>query len=136
MNRAAGRPLVHGVVLWPVEHPWAMLAIVAVCAALSVVSISRIRPDVSIATMFAKDDPAAAALSHVLGDFPASEQLIVLATLPDSSPGPDPQRLIAFANRFLSAVHDRPQVEHLTDGILFKADNQSREFVEKVIGPA
>lgn len=133
---AAHGPPWHRVVLWPLQHPWMIVAITVVCAAFALLFLTRIRADVSIEAMFAGGDPSAAALSHVLNDFPAADQLIVLATLPDPSSGPDPQRLLDFAGRFVRAIHQTPGLEQLTDGVFYQADRQSREYIEKVIGPA
>jgi uncharacterized protein len=122
--------------LWPVEHPWVTLAITAALAVLAAVSASRIRPDVSLQAMFAGNDPSASALIHVLNDFPAADQLLVMASLPDSAPGPDPGRLTAFGKRFAEQVHSAPQTEKLTDGILYRTDREMSQFIEKVIGPS
>jgi uncharacterized protein len=124
------------IVLWPIAHPWAILAIAAIGAIVAGGSIMRLRANGSLAAMFPEHDAAADALVHVLDDFPASDQLIVLASLPDESPGPAPDRLTAFGQRFTEAVHHSPELEKLTDGVFYKPDADSRAFVEKVIGPA
>jgi uncharacterized protein len=124
------------VVIWPMAHPWAVLVIAAVCACLAGWSITRLRANGSLAAMFPEHDPAADALVHVLDDFPAADQLIVLASLPDGTPGPAPDRLIEFGRRFTEAVHQSPELTKLTDGVFYMPDADSRAFVEKVIGPA
>jgi hypothetical protein len=86
--------------------------------------------------MFPAHDPAADALVHVLHDFPAADQLIVLASLPPDASAPDPQRLIDFAQRFAQSVHASPQMQRLTDGVFYAPDSDTRAFVEKVIGPS
>jgi predicted RND superfamily exporter protein len=122
--------------LWPVEHPWSMLAMAGALAAMAVLSILRLRPDTSLEAMFAKNDPSARVIDHVLNDFPAADQLLVLATFPQENKTPDPARLLAFAQRFEDEVHQTPEIGSLADAILYSADEQSRTFVEKVIGPA
>ncbi|HEY2589264.1 MAG TPA: MMPL family transporter [Tepidisphaeraceae bacterium] len=124
------------VVLWPIAHPWAMLALAAICALLAGWSITRLRANGSLTAMFPEHDPAAEALVHVLDDFPAADQLIVLASLPDGTPGPAPDRLIDFGRRFTEAVQQSPPLQTLTDGVFYMPDADSRAFVEKVIGPA
>lgn len=122
--------------LWPLAHPLATLAIAGMGAVLALLSILRIRPDTSLEAMFSRNDPSAAALAHVLNDFPAADQLLVLATLPPGTTDADPERLLAFARRFEAEVQRAPEIESLTDGILYRADEQSRSFVEKVVAPA
>ena len=124
------------VVLWPVAHPWSMLMIAAFCAILSAVSATRLRANGSLAAMFPAHDPSAEALVHVLDDFPAADQLLVLASLPDNAPGPDPQRLTAFGHRFAAAVHQSAEVDRLTEGVYFHPDPDSRRFVTDILGPA
>jgi predicted RND superfamily exporter protein len=128
--------LLRRALLWPVDHPRAAVGAMLLIAIVASWSASRIRPDASLAAMFPRHDPAADALVRVLDDFPAADQLIVLASLPDNSAGLDPDQLLAFGERFENALHQSPDVEHLTTGIYFRADAQSRQFVEKVIGPS
>lgn len=123
-------------VLWPVYHPWLVISATLALTILAGWSVSRIRADASLAAMFPRHDPAADALVHVLDDFPAADQLILTASLPAGSTGPDPQRLLSFGERFTRDLHETPQTERLTTGVYFRADTQSRQFVEKVIGPA
>lgn len=128
--------LATGLVLWPVRHPWGVIGIVGALALMAALSLKRIYPDASIEAMFAKDNPSAAALAHVLNDFPAAEQLLILASLPDDAPGPDPDRLTEFGQHFVDAAgHDSALVQ-LTDGILYRADAEMRDYFEKVVGPA
>ena len=82
------------------------------------------------------DDPAADALVHVLNDFPAADQLIILASLPPDASAPDPQRLINFGKRFSDRVRANPDVERLTDGVFYMPDRDTRAFVERVIAPS
>src|SRR5689334_3556075 len=128
--------MIRRLVLWPIAHPRTILIIAAAFALLSAISIHRIRPNGSLAAMFPKDDPAADALVHVLDDFPAADQMLILASLPDSQLAPDPDRLTAFGQRLTDAVQRSDEARSLTDGVFFQPDPQSRQFVEKVIGPA
>jgi predicted RND superfamily exporter protein len=129
-------PLPRRAILWPVEHPRRAIVFVLVLAALAAWSVTRIRPDASLAAMFPRHDPAAEALVRVLDDFPAADQLILLASLPQSSTGPDPDRLMAFGARLDDEVRRSPGMAQLTPGISWRADEQGRAFVGQVIGPA
>lgn len=131
-----GTQVFFSVLLWPVAHPWGAVVVAVLMGLLSVGSAFRLHPDTSLEAMFSKNDPSAAALGHVLNDFPAADQLLVLATLPQRDVQPDPQRLVAFAERFVGRVHQDPALERLTDGVFFQPDAESHAFVEKVIGPA
>jgi len=123
-------------VLWPVAHPWLVVALAGLCAVLAAIATTRLRPNGSLAAMFPAHDPAAEALVHVLDDFPAADQLIVLATLPDGTAGPDANRLTEFGRRFTEAVHASSDVERLTDGVFYLPDSDTRAFVENVLGPS
>jgi hypothetical protein len=59
------------------------LAVAGVLTVLAVLGMLRLRPDTSLAAMFAKDDPAADAMVRVLDGFGAVEELLVLVTVPD-----------------------------------------------------
>ena len=121
---------------WPILHAWPTLVIAAILAILAALSAARLRPNGSLAAMFPAHDPAAEALVHVLDDFPAADQLIVLAALPANAPAADPKRLMDFATRFVEAVQNTPDVERLTNGVFYAPDADTRAFVEKVIGPS
>src|SRR5690242_708329 len=103
--------------VFPARRPRTTLAVAFVLAALSVLSISRIRPDASIESMFSRDDPAAAALVRVLNHFSAAEELLVLASVPPGTDGADPDRLLAFARRFEQGVRESPDASAMADGV-------------------
>lgn len=137
MSDADARPGQLGrFVIWPILHPLPTLAIAGFLALLAAISTTRLRPNGSLAAMFPAHDPAADALVHVMKDFPAADQLIILSSLPSDASAPDPQRLTSFAKRFSDLVRQTPDVEHLTDGVFYKPDTDARAFVEKVIGPS
>ena len=127
---------IHRLVTWPISHPWTILGIAADLALLAVFFASRLRPNGSLAAMFPAHDPAADALVHILNDFPAADQLIILASLPPNASAPDPQRLINFGKRFSDLVRANPDVERLTNGVFDMPDRDTRAFVEKVIAPS
>lgn len=122
---------------WPARHPRAALLISLVMAILSVLAVSRVRPNASLESMMSSGDPAVAKLVRVLDEFPVAEELLVLATLkghPADASG-DPQKLLDFAARFEAQVRRSPEAAPLCGAITYRAPPQIREFVEKVIVP-
>jgi hypothetical protein len=148
----------------PVRRPRATLGLTLAVAALAVVSISRIRPDASIESMFSRNDPAAAALVRVLNHFGAAEELLVLASVPPGGAGKNgagkngagedgasedsaredsaredaaasAERLLAFAGRFERMLDESPEAAAMADGVAYRADPQFRQFVERVLVP-
>jgi len=122
-------------VVWPIDRPTATLIIAGAAALIAILLTFRLHTDTSLEAMFTKSDPSARALGHVLNDFPAADQLLILASLPDSAQ-PDPQKLSEFGHRFSEAVTKSPELSALTDGVLYQADADSRAFVEHVIAPS
>jgi len=80
-------------VSWPAHHPAAALVISAVAIALCALAVGRMRPSASLESMLSKDDPAVKAVVRVLNEFPAAEDMLVLATAPANQTGrPDPDQ--------------------------------------------
>lgn len=122
---------------WPAGHPMTTCAIALVTLVCCGIALSRMRPDASISGMFPKGDRSAGALVRVLDHFSAVEELLVLVTVPESqrtSP-PDTAKLLTFANRLEQAVRESPEASSLTAGVLYRADDQTKEFFEKVLVP-
>lgn len=148
MTRPWQRPLVGArdhVLLFPVRRPVATLFAAAVLTALAVGGVTRLRPDTSLASMFAKGDPAADAMVRVLNSFSAVEELLVLVSLPEGDDSPEPvaeERLVAFAERFeqglcaarspSSSSPDQP----LVNSVMFRADPDAKRFFAEVLVPA
>jgi predicted RND superfamily exporter protein len=120
---------------WPARHPRAALAIALALTAISVLAVLRIRPDASLERMMSKDDPAARAAVRVLNAFPAAEELLVLATLPDDRDGADVEALLAFARRLEQGVHESPDASRWCAAVQYRADAQIRDYFEKVLVP-
>lgn len=121
---------------WPISHPWLTLITTVFLAVLAGLSAARLRPNASLAAMFPAHDPAADALVHVLHDFPAADQLIVLASLPPGVSSADPQRLSEFGKHFSDLVRADPEIEQLAEGVFYTPDADTHAFVEKVIAPS
>jgi predicted RND superfamily exporter protein len=129
------RPPGLALLTFPARRPVVTLAAVGVLtAALALVGVARLRPDTSIEAMFARSDPAADAMVRVLHHFAAAEELLVLVETP--KPQPDPTRLLEFAKRFEQALTTSPEAASLVDAVYYRADEDSRRFVEQAIGPA
>jgi predicted RND superfamily exporter protein len=124
---------------WPARHPRAALLISMIMALLSVLAVSRVRPNASLESMMSSGDPAVKKLVRVLHEFPVAEELLLMATLPEQSANGggagDPQKLLEFAARFEGDVRRSPDAAPLCGAITYRAPPQIREFVEKVIVP-
>ncbi|MDB5296974.1 MAG: hypothetical protein JWO31_2957, partial [Phycisphaerales bacterium] len=120
---------------FPARRPLVTLGLAAVVLAWAAVGVARIRPDTSLSTLFPRGNPSADALVHVLDAYPASGELILLASVPDDRP-PAPEALTAFAERFAAAVAASAEAKALTAGVSFRADPDHRRFAEKVLVPA
>jgi predicted RND superfamily exporter protein len=83
--------------------------------------------------MFSKNEPAAVAMTRVLNDFAAVEELLVLATAPGDAPAPE--KLTAFADRLERAVAGDAKASRLSAGVLWRADAEQKAFFEKVLVP-
>jgi predicted RND superfamily exporter protein len=122
----------HAGLTLPVRRPVATLLFTALLTAVAIVGISRLRFDTSIESMFAKSDPSADAMVRVLHEFGAVEELVVLA----ESPNADPPRLLEFAKRFEEALKASPESASLVDAVYYRADEDTKRFVEHVITPS
>jgi predicted RND superfamily exporter protein len=122
---------------WPARHPIAALSIAAAAILLSVLAVRRIHPSASLESMMSKDDPAVAAAVRVLNEFPAAEELLVLATVPQdrTTTPPDIQPLLAFAQRLDRTIQTSDQAKALCGEVIYRAGDQFPEYFEKVVVP-
>ena len=127
---------------WPIRRPRITLLLIGVILLLCAGSISRMRPDGSLARMFSRSDPSAQAMLRLLDHFSAVEELLVLVSLPEApSSGRDDagasgqDRLLAFAQRLDQAIAGDADASRLTAGVLYRVDAQTRAFFEKVLVP-
>src|SRR5258706_3339650 len=121
---------------WPACHQRSALLISVALALLSVLAVSRVRPDASLESMMSSGDPAVAKLVRVLNEFPVAEELLVLASVPEGSASAgDSQKLLEFAQRLEKEVRRSPDASALCGEISYRAPPQVREFIEKVIVP-
>jgi hypothetical protein len=117
----------------PARHPIRTVLISITVAMLAIFSALRLHADISLQNFLSPGQPAAAALNHVLNDFPSAEELLVLVTTPGDQAYPD--RLLAFADRFKLQASEDPEISQLISGMSYRADSQSREFVTNVMIP-
>jgi predicted RND superfamily exporter protein len=89
---------------FPARRPWATLAAVTLLLGLSILGLTRMHPDPSMASLLPRHDPAAAALGHVLSDFTAVDDLQVLVSTPPDRTV-DRDALLRFAREFEGALH-------------------------------
>jgi predicted RND superfamily exporter protein len=120
----------------PARRPAATLLLAAVVTLLAIVGAARIRTDASLSAMFPKGDRAANVMIDVLNRFRSADELLILVTLPGNDGPPDPQRLLAFAERFQKALADSPSALALSDGLLYRAEPDAMRFIEKEMAPA
>lgn len=123
------------ILLVPLDHPWRTLALALACAALALWGTRRLQADSSLQAMFSRNTPAAAALVHVMDDFGAADDLLVLATIPANAPA-DADRLTRFAKRLDAAIASDPSAAPLVDAVIYKADAQTRAWFENVLIPS
>ncbi len=141
MNDSGSRRPWQKLVCWPIATPAAALLVALLVCALAAVGVSRLRPEPSLDGMFANDNPASHALLRVLHHFSAAEEMLLLVSQPaatseSSSPSPEPQRLLAFAERLESAVRASADVSAMCPAMSYRVDPETRRFFEKELVPA
>ena len=122
--------------LFPIQHPIAILSIAMAVALAAIISVSRIHPDASLEAMFTRHSAAGSALSHVMHDFDAVDELLVLVSLPDQKAPPNPDQLLSFAQRFDDQIKHSKSSTELVDSVIYRADSQTIEYFEKVLVPS
>ena len=122
--------------LFPIQHPIAILSIALAVALAAIISVSRIHPDASLEAMFTRHSDAGSALSHVMHDFDAVDELLVLVSMPDQKAPPNPDQLLGFAQRFEDQVKQSKSSTELVDSVIYRADSQTIEYFEKVLVPS
>lgn len=122
-------------VAWPARHPSLALFVAFLLIIASVFSLRRIHSSASLGSMISRDDPAARAAVRVLNDFPAAEELLVLATIPATSTPPDIRPLITFAQNLEGAIRAAPGSSTLCGDITYRAGPQFANYFAKVVAP-
>lgn len=119
----------------PARRPVLSLLLVAVAAVVSLLLVLRLQMDVSLQGMTSSSDPASVALDRIFNRYSSAEELLILATLPPELPA-DPYPLLEFAKRLEEDIKLDAEASKQVLQVSYHADPQTREFVEKVIGPA
>jgi hypothetical protein len=88
--------------------------------------------------MFARNDPAATALGRVLNGFSAVEDLLVFVSLPSGQKSGEtgPGHLLSYAQRLETAVANSPDSKSISDELVYRVDDQTRAFFERVLVPS
>ncbi|HWP40971.1 MAG TPA: hypothetical protein VNL70_08595, partial [Tepidisphaeraceae bacterium] len=85
---------VAAVLHWPVRRPVVTLLLVGLLGCAAAGLVRRLEPDVTLEAMTGAGQRSADVLSRVLHHYAAAEQLLLLASLPPTTKGPDPDRLL------------------------------------------
>ncbi len=113
-----------------------VLGLVLTAGVLSYAFISRMSADPSLQNMFPRGDASAAAMVHVLNNFSAADDLLVLATLPDPLDKARQHDLTDFAARLEKSIHDSPEASQLVEAFAYRPDAESRAFIAGNVVPA
>ena len=117
-----------------IRRPLLTLIIALLLAVASLLAVTRLGIDASLTSLFDDDDPAAAALVRVLNNFRSVEELLILVESQPNEP-PQPEKLVGFARRIDTAVRDDPAASRLADGVIYRTDEETRQFFEQVLVP-
>ncbi|MGB7158712.1 MAG: MMPL family transporter, partial [Tepidisphaeraceae bacterium] len=101
---------------------------------IAALCILRLRPETSLGGLLDESDAAVVAMERVLDQFPVVNELLVLATLPDGA-ADDPAPLLAFAERLQAAAASDADARAIVTHVRFRAESQTRTFVEREIVP-
>jgi uncharacterized protein len=129
-----------GLMALPVRRPIATLVAAGIIVLLSLLSALRLEPNVSLTAMLAEDDPAAESLRRIVDHFPAMDELLLVARLPDGdtlSPQDGRARLRAFAARFAERAKATRERREMIARVTYDvaADSPERAFVREAIAP-
>lgn len=120
---------------WPARRPKLALLVALAAVLASLAGVGRLSPDASVQHLFPAGDPAAQAMVQVLNHFSAADDLLVLATLPQSQ-STDANPLLSFADRLQVAIHGSSVASPLVDAVVYRTDEQSKQFFERMLVPA
>src|SRR5213080_1670464 len=112
-----------------IRRPLLTLAVAVLFAGASIaLCVTRLHIDTSLASLFNENDASATALVRVLDHFRAVDELILIADGP-------PHQLIFFAQRLEQAISVDADASKLSDGLIYRVDDQTRAFFEQVLVP-
>lgn len=134
MRRRGSRIGVH-LFGWAARHPRVTLSVAVLCTVLGAIGAARIHPSVSIADTLSDDEPASRALARIAERFAAGDELIVIASLPDSEDRAR-GRLRSFARRLEDAIAASPDLGALCGDVICGAPPDFRRFIRSELIPA
>ncbi len=116
----------------PTRWPWLTLIIALLLTGMSILLISRLKPETSLDAMLNPHDPATRAMSQVMRHFPAAEEMLILISSTDES-SVDQTILLKTADQLADALI---QETEFVSSVRYKPSSESRAFIEKVVVPA
>ena len=120
----------------PARRPWLTLAVTGVVLVLSVLGVSRMRPNATLGAVFGGHDPVATAMGRILSDFPAADEVLVLVTDPGAGDASESAaRLHRYGTRFEAALRASPRAAELVSHITWAADQEFIDYFTKVVAP-
>jgi predicted RND superfamily exporter protein len=122
----------HSIASFPARHWRSTLLVAGFIALIAVLLILRMSPDSSVQNMLPRGNESAAAMGHVLNDFAAADQLLVLVTHSENNATIDQPRLLGFAASLAAAV----EKTGIADAVVYQADEQSKDFFIQKLAPA
>src|SRR5207248_11361898 len=86
-----------------IRGPLLTIVVALLLAAGAIAAVARLRIDTSITSLFDEGDPAARSLDHVMNDFRAVEEVLMLVEDPHAD-AQSPAKLKEFASRLNAAI--------------------------------
>lgn len=118
-----------------VRRSWIVLVAALVATLVSVLMLSRSRPETSVAGLLDPSDPAVVALGKVLDRFPVVEELMLLARVPDDFHGDAHEVLLRFAEKFEGLSRSEPEAKAAITAVRYRSSPDMRRFVTEVVVP-
>lgn len=121
-------------------RPWVTLGLTVLFTAVCLVSALQIKPATGVQDMLADDQPAALAFGEIIGNYALVDDLIVLAQLPEDAAGPDPDKLVAFAQRLEAQLADAmvgaaSAEDAMVASLRYRPSAEVERFIQEVVVP-
>lgn len=125
-----------------VRRPWWTLLVSLALLVPAAIGLTRLRVDSSFEKLLDASDPAVRAMTHLLRDYRAIDDLLVMVSLPEpaatSANGPveaepDARPLLAFAERFDAALKADPAAGELVREVSWRAGPDAERFAREVL---
>jgi len=116
-----------------------ILLIAGVVGAISIVSVSRLRPVASIEAMLDDHQPSARALGRIARNFAGMEELLVLVSTPVQTvahgaiPDDNTTALLAFASRLDKQISSSPTLSSMCSTVQYRPSPDFRSFAKSVV---